>query len=307
MGMWLAFEAGRLAVRNFPRRFFLALSAAAADLGFYLFHGFRKRSIQNLTLALGDQLDSREIPAMVRSYLRNFFRAFVEIGFAFEASPEQIQTEIPVRGREHLEAALAKEKGAIALSAHLGNFFLLGTRLAAEGYPTYVLVNTSRDERLAQLRAQYRLKIGQKTIHARPRQQASRELVQVLRRNEVAIVIADEYRSGRGIYVPFFGRTVIARRGPATLALRTGAAVVPSYLVRDPSGELRLIIEPEIELSRTGDIKTDVMENTLRFTQWVERTVRSYPNQWNWMTVHWQQAPPNSFVEKEHRCEGVAH
>ena len=307
MGMWFAFEAGRLAVRNLPRRLFLVLSAAAADLGLYLFHGFRKRSIQNLTLALGDQRDSREIRAIVRRSLRNFFRDFVEIGFALESSADQIRAEIPLRGRDQLEVALAKGRGVIALGAHLGNFFLVGTRLAAERFPTYVLINQPKNGRLSQLMDRYRLMVGQQTIHARPHRRASQELAQVLRRNEIAIVTADEYRSGNGIYVPLFGRTVLARRGPATLALRTGAALVPICLVREPDGHLTLIIEPEIELSKTGEIKADVRENTLRVTQWLERTVRSYPDQWNWMNVRWQPAPPVSLVEEEQRYERATH
>ncbi|MFQ5903006.1 MAG: lysophospholipid acyltransferase family protein [Candidatus Binatia bacterium] len=292
-GMWISLNVGRFAVRVFPRRLFLFLSEAIADLGFYLFHSFRKRSIRNLSLALGERLDAREI---VRRSLRNFFRDFVEIGFALEASPEEIRAEIPLLGREHLEAALAKGKGAIALSAHLGNFFLVGTRLAIEGYPTYVLVNPPKNGSFRDLLVQYRLKTGQRTIHSRPQRQAFDELLRVLRQNELAVVIADEYRSGRGVYVPFFGRTVLARRGPATLALRTGAAVVPIYLIRDPSGRLTLIIEPEIELLRSGKIKTDVRENTLRITQWLERIVRSYPDQWNWMNIHWQQASLGTLI-----------
>ncbi len=306
VGVWLGLKVGNLAVKIFPRRLFLFLSDVAAIIGFYLFHSFRIRSIRNLRLALGKRLEPREIAGIVQKSLRNFFRAFVEIGFALEASSEEIRAEILLLGREHLEAALAKGKGAIVLSAHLGNFFLVGTRLAIEDYPTYVLVSQPQDGRLQQLLDRYRLKIGQRTIHARPRRDASRQLVQVLRRNDLALVIADEYRSGDGIYVPFFGRTVLARRGPATLALRTGAAVVPIYLIRDPSGRLTLIIEPEIKLLRSGDIKLDVRENTLRITQWLERTVRSYPDQWNWMNIHWKQAPLSAVIEKEHHYEGLA-
>jgi len=304
MGMWLTFEIGKLAVKILPRRFFLSLSESIAQLGFYLFRSFRKRSIKNLSLALGEQLEAKEIREIVQRSLKNFFRDFVEIGLALKTSPEEIRSEIPMRGREYLEAALAKGKGTIILSAHLGNFFLLGTRLAIESYPVHVLVNQPPEEKISQLMDHYRLKIGQRTIHARPRRQASNELVEILRRNELAIVIADEYRSGNGIYVPFFGHTVLARRGPATLALRTGAALVPVYLVRDPAGRLTLIIEPEIQLIKSGRVKADVRENTLRITQWLERTVRSYPDQWNWMTVRWQPAP-SSVVEKEQRYEGV--
>ncbi len=262
--------------------------------------------MKNLALALGKQMAPKELARIVQGSLRNFFGAFVEITFALEAPAEQTRHEIPLHGREHLEAALAKGKGAIALGAHLGNFFLVGTRLAAEGYSTHVLINQPREGRLWRLLDRCRLEIGQKTIHARPRREASNELVQVLRRNELAVVIADEFRSGNGIHVPFFGRAVLARRGPATLALRTGAAVLPVYLVRDLNGRLNLIIEPEIELLRSERSKANVRENTLRMVQWLERTVRSYPDQWNWMNIRWQENTSGALLREEHRYRGIA-
>lgn len=293
------FSLGLLSIKILPRRLLLLFARAAADLGFYLFHRFRARSIRNLTLALGDQLDAREIASVVRGSLRNFFRAFVEVGLALETAPEEIRTQVPVLGREYLDAALAKGKGAIALSAHLGNFFLVGTRLSAEGFVASVLVNQPSNGYFGRLMDGWRLRVGQRTIHARPRRLAFRDLVQALRRNEITIVIADEYRSGSGVFVPFFGRTVLARRGPATLALRTGAALVPIYLIRRPDGELVLIIEPEIELARSGTIKADVRENTLRIAQWLEKTVSAYPNQWNWMNVRWHRASLGAAAGKE--------
>lgn len=289
LGVWLAFEGGRLAVRFFPRRFIFGLSRVLADLGFYLFRRFRRRSMSNLSLALGERHDEREIGATARASLRNFFRDFAEMALVLEAPPEKIRAEIALQGREHLEAALAKGRGVIALSAHIGNFFLVGTRLAAEGFPIYVLVKQAQNGRLSKLLDQYRLEVGQKTIHARPRRQAFRRLLQVLRQNGITMVIADEYRSGEGISVPFFGRPVTARRGPATLALRSGAVVVPLYLIREPGAGLKLIIEPELELARSGEIQSDVRENTRLFTQWLERVVRSYPDQWNWTTVRWHE------------------
>ena len=305
LGLGCTLRTGRWAVRVLPQGLLLSLPHAVAHLGFYLFPSFRKRSVGNLSLALGEELGPREMSHVIRRSLRNFLRDFVEIGLALEASSEEIRAGIPLRGRENLEAALAKGKGVIALSAHLGNFFLVGTRLAIEGYPVHVLVNQSENGYLPQLLDRYRLEIGQRTVHARPRHQAFHELVQVLRRNELAVVIADEYRSGSGIYAPFFGRTVLARRGPATLALRTAAAVVPVYMIREPSGRLTLMIEPEMELARSGEVQSDLRENTLRLTQWLEWTVRAYPDQWNWMNVHWKESSPGVLLEKKPAAKEV--
>jgi KDO2-lipid IV(A) lauroyltransferase len=167
----------------------------------------------------------------------------------------------------------------------LGNFFLIGSRLAVEGIPTFVLVNQPRDGRFAKLMDEYRLQVQQKTIHARPRSVALRELHEVLRGNQAVIMLADEYRKGSGIEVSFFGRPVIARRGPVTIALRTGAAIVPTCMVRQPDNSLKLVIEPELELERTAKGRNEIRENTIRITQWLERTVRAYPDQWNWTNI----------------------
>jgi Kdo2-lipid IVA lauroyltransferase/acyltransferase len=105
--------------------------------------------------------------------------------------------------------------------------------------------------------------------------------------------------------MPFFGRTVLARRGPATLALRTGAAVVPVYLIHDKNHGLKMIVESELDLIRTDKDKCAIRENTLRMTQWLEKTVRAYPEQWNWMNIHWQEDQDKAAVVKEQRVQGV--
>jgi KDO2-lipid IV(A) lauroyltransferase len=289
-GTWVGFKLGCLLANIFPRAWLYRFTDILASLGFHLFRGFRTRSIRNLIAAGGETWNLGPVHEIIRKSLQNFFRDFVEIAYALVVSSERLRAEIPFVGRQHLDTALAKGNGVIALGAHLGNFFLVGTRLATEGYgyTTWVMINQPRDSRFAQLMDDYRIKVRQKTIHARPRREALRQLGQVLGRNEIAVVIADEFRGNNGIHVPLFGRTVRARRGPATMALRTGAAVVPVYLIRDKSCGLKMIVEPELDLIRTDRGRNAVRENTLRITRWLETTVRAYPEQWNWMNIHWQ-------------------
>ena len=300
----VGFTAGCLGIRILPREWIFFLSDVLSRIAFVLLRGFRTRSLTNVRLALGHNLDETQAREIVRGSLRNFFRSCVEVGGALESSIEAFCAEIPISGREHLDAALAKGNGVIVLSAHLGNFFLIGTRLAGEGYTTHVLINQPKDLDLAKLLDHYRWQVRQRTIHARPRREALNQLNLVLRRNELAVMIADEYRKGNGVPVPLFGRTVQARRGPATLALRTDAAIVPVFMVRQSDDRLKLIIEPELELVRSGESQIAIRENTLHLTQWLEKTVRKYPDQWNWMNIRWSESQESSLVAKEQRLEG---
>jgi KDO2-lipid IV(A) lauroyltransferase len=307
LGVFFVLQAGGALLRVLPQRFSLFVAQRMADLSFVLIYRFRQRSVSNLRLAFGERIDSKKAVETARNSLRNFFRAFAEIGFALCRPLDAVREEIPMEGKEHLEKALDKGKGVIVLSAHIGNFFLLGSRLGAEGYATRVLVKpTYRDNaRFAALMDGYRARLGQKTIRARPRRRAARELIQALRRNELAVLIADEFRSN-GIEVPFFGKRVLARRGAVTLAMRTGAAVVPMSLLRETSGNLRLIVEPEIELVHTGNLSQDVVTNTLRLNAWLEKLIRAYPDQWNWMTIRWQETEPDVSCADERRTKRLA-
>jgi KDO2-lipid IV(A) lauroyltransferase len=287
-GVWTLLKAGQAIVMIFPAGLVSRLATLLADAGFFFAPRVRRTSVANLTRALGDEMEPSVLSRVARHSMRNFFLDMPEIGHALRIDRDRFRAEITVSGLKHLNAALAKGKGVIALGAHLGNFCLVGARLAAERYPVSVLVKPPRNSRIAGLMDDYRQKLGQKTVQARPRLQATRELIRLLRDNEIAVVIADEFRS-HGITAPFFGQPVAARRGPVTLALRTGAAVVPVYMYRQANGSLALTIEPELKLTWSGRLTEDIRSNTVLVTAWLERVVRAHPEQWNWMVVRWQE------------------
>jgi len=282
---WAAMTLGRLAARFLPRRWLFQVSDALAAIGYRCFSGFRTRSKTNITAVFGETMSALAIEEMARQSLRNILRSCAEVAIALEASDSELRGLVPLVGTEHLDAALAKGSGVLVLSAHLGNFFLVGSRLAIEGYPVSVLINPPRDSRLAKLLERYRLQIRLKAIQSRPRREALRTLQNSLRQNNITVVISDEFRRARGVEAAFFGRTVIARRGPATVALRTGAAIVPACMVRQRDGSLKLVIEPELELDRSGKGSAQIQENVARITRWVEEIVRAHPDQWNWMNI----------------------
>ena len=298
---WLRYRIGEYCLRGFvsllpliPRPWLVRLISLAARLTFVILWKYQRRMEENLTLAMREEFPSlEERKAIVWRAWRNFAQGVYETTCTLHSSKEGIRSMVAIQGEEHLKRALARKKGVIALSAHLGNFTIIGTRLAAGGYPFSVVVKHPRDQGFARLTDRYRASVGVTTISAKPRREAARQILRALRKNEVVLLIADEFKSG-GVEVEFLGRTAPAPRGPATLALRTGAAVIPMFSTRDTKDHLILRIGQEIDLIRTGDLQEDVRANVTLFTRHLEAVVRRYPEQWNWLGFHRDGRRPRS-------------
>ena len=302
---WLRYRIGEYCLRGFvallpwiPRCVIVPFIWLAARLTFVLLWRYRKRMEANLYAAMGKEFSTRESrKAIVWKAWRNFAQGVYETTCTLHSTKEGIRSTVAVRGEEHLKQALARKKGVIALSAHLGNFTIIGTRLAAGGYPFSAVVKHPRDQGFARLTDRYRTSVGVKTISAKPRREAARQILKALRRNEVVLLIADEFKSG-GVEVEFLGRTAPAPRGPATLALRTGAAVIPMFATRDAKDHLILHIGQEIDLIKSGDLQQDVATNASLFTSHLEAMVRRYPDQWTWLGFHRNGRKPRSEMGK---------
>ena len=256
------------------------MTSATARLTFAILWKYRKLMEENVSMAMSDQfLPVERRKTLARMAWRNFVWGLYETACALYTSTDAICATVAIEGEEYLKRALEKGKGVIALGAHLGNFTMIGPRLAAAGYPVSILVKQPPDERLSRLLDSYRAKAGVKTISAKPRRQAARQILGALRRNEVVIILPDAFKSGK-VNTQFLGAPVYIRRGPVTLALRAGAAVLPMCVTRDAEDRLTLRISPEIDLVKTGDLQEDVAANLALFTRHLEDMVRRYPDQW---------------------------
>ncbi|MGH7931471.1 MAG: lysophospholipid acyltransferase family protein, partial [Candidatus Binatia bacterium] len=266
-----------------PYRGLEIFTSGTARLAFVLMSKYRKRMQDSVARALREQVNSpAERDALVRRAWTNFARGILDTMAVMHMSKEQTIEFIAMEGEEHLKHALAKGKGVIALSAHLGAFTLIGPRIAAAGYPFSVVVKHPPDDRFAKVMNDLRAQIGVSTISARPRQEAVRGILKALRENGVVLVIADEFKSS-GVNTSFMGQKAAAPRGPASLALRTGAVTLPMFATRTPQGSVVLRIGPEMELVRHDDVEASVAETTKLFTHCIEEAIRSFPDQWNWL------------------------
>jgi KDO2-lipid IV(A) lauroyltransferase len=267
-------------IPNGMTRRFMRLMARAT---FIFMRGYRKRMAENIASVLAQEIpDPHERQKLAWRAWLNFAQGVLETARVMYFSREKIISTVVLEGEEHIQRALEKGKGVLALSAHLGSFTLIGARLAASGYPFSAVIKSPRNQRFAKLLDDCRRQIGIHTIAAKPRRQAVRGILQALRENRIVLIIADEFRSG-DVMVDFFGMKVPAPRGPATLALRTEAATLPMFAIRRSADRIVLMVDAPILPLRSDDLEASVVGTTALYTRRIEAAIREYPDQWNWI------------------------
>lgn len=264
-------------------------------LGFYLIPRHRRAAIRNISLIYGKEKPKEELRRMIQ---RTFIRASCfgwEVLYlhAHDLIGKEVEDLVKeVEGLEHLKKALSFGKGVIALTAHLGNFLVLGRKLASLGIPNTAIMRQMKDGKLEDMLINMRSSFGQRCIPKLPVSRAIKESIAWLREGKVLVIFMDQ-RSGKGVTVDFMGIPTPTPTGPAVFALKTGAKVLPIVNVENTNGFCKLIIGKEIPVIKTGDPKRDILENTARFNKVIEKYIRLYPDQWFWFHNRWKGVKVN--------------
>jgi KDO2-lipid IV(A) lauroyltransferase len=192
---------------------------------------------------------------------------------------------------ETVEEAHAEGKGIILVGGHLGNWELGGAYIAARGIGLDAIVRRMSNPLFDAYLNRTRSNIGMTIVHDAD---AVRRTPRSLRENRAVAFIADQgVRGLASTFVPFFGRPAKTPRGPAVFALRLGVPVIFGVALRQPSGRYRMHME-RIPVESTGDRDADVDAIVLRYTQTLERWVRTAPEQYFWHHRRWRRQPPDT-------------
>ena len=245
--------------------------------------------LKNLRIAFGSEKTEREIIELANACYRHLGKSLMEFIRLPGMTAEEICESVELRGAEHLDQALAQGKGAILLTGHLGNWELVGGRIAAGGYPLTVIARAQRDNALTGLLLATRESTGMKVYH---RGSAVKGALAAIRRNEFLGVLLDQNAGSEGVFVDFFGHLASTAAGAAVFALRTETPVLPSFGWRNPDDTHTAAIDPPVPLIRTGDHRHDVEANTARYTKIIEEKIRTHPEQWFWLHKRWKSRPP---------------
>ena len=278
-----------------------AIAAQVATLGYWPLRVRRAVVESQLAAAFPDWRQSA-VRRVARKAYEHLGRTAVEAALLPTLSHARVRAMFEGEGDwPVLERALARGRGVIVVTGHIGNWELAGAYIAARGVSVTGVVRRMTNPLFDRYLTATREQAGLAVIADDP----VRRVPRALRSGQVVALVADQGVKGMAsTYVPFFGRLAKTPRGPGVFALRLGVPLVVGTAIRLPSGKYRALVEP-VEVIDTGDRERDVDAVVARYTGVLERWVRQYPEQYLWHHRRWKRRPEHE-AELEEQAGGTA-
>ena len=273
-----------------PRGWARRAGAGLGSLAWIALPRLRRTGLRNLELAYPSMPLAERARLLHRLY-RSLGWQLAEFCRMPRYTRENTAGLIRYEGLESYVEARARGRGVLIVTGHLGAWELSSFWHSLMGYPMAMVIRRLDNPRVDRLVNSIRCLHGNRVLH---KDDFARGLLAAMRGGEtVGILMDTNMTPPQGVFVPFFGVEACTASGLARVALRTGAAVLPGFLVWEAS-ERRYVLHfgPEIPLTRTGDDDRDVIENTAHCTAAIEQYVRRYPDQWLWVHRRWKTRPP---------------
>lgn len=285
---YLGLRVAAAALALLPIHLAAPLGALLGHLAYFLAPSERQKTLASLATAWPERGET-ERRALARAAFRHLGRCIFELICVRQLDANVgAFIEWPQPDQAALDAALARKKGVLFISGHVGNWELLARRVALAGYPCQTIAKETSDPRLTEWVDAFRASANLKAIW-RGRPGAAKNMLRALKRGEILGLLIDQDTDVQSVWVPFFGHLAKTPRAAADLALRTGAAVMLGFCQRGPHGRYLLRMrELAVEAHDTAE------SLTARLTAGIEDAIRAHPEQWVWMHRRWRSPPPSS-------------
>lgn len=249
----------------------------------------REKAVASLTVAF-PELSHAERLALAEKTFRHLGRCALELACARRILPQlESFMEWPAADRACLEAVLARGRGVVFVTGHIGNWELMGWRVALAGFPVRAVAKELSDLRLTALAGRFRAQGGVQSIW-RGHQGAVRQILKALKAGELLTLLIDQDTRVQNVFVPFFGKLAATPRAAADFALRTGATPMVAWCHRKADGHYQITMK-EVAFESSGDGGLDALALTAALTRELEGAIRAAPEQWVWMHQRWKTMP----------------
>jgi KDO2-lipid IV(A) lauroyltransferase len=263
-------------------------SAAARGAGVVLRSLMSERRTmleRHLRRAHGPHLDGRALDREVRHAFSSYARYWME-AFRLPGTPaSELDAGMTWEGIEHMDAAMAAGRGAIVGLPHLGGWEFGGAWFASLGYRPTVVAERIEPPELYDWFVDLRKALGLTVVALGP--EAGPALLRALKANEVVGLVCDRDIPGSGVEVEFFGEKTTLPSGPATLALRTGAPILPAAIYFQGRRGHHGVVRPPVPVERTGKLRDDATRITQLLAHELEALIRVAPDQWHLLQPNW--------------------
>ena len=280
---YLFYRIGQFIAMHLPLKITYRIATFCSDLHYMVANKDRKYVKENLK-AIFPEKSNREIRRIRITMARNFAKYLVDF-FRFEKlDKEYTRKNVHIENINYFDEAISRGKGVIALSAHLGNWELGGVVVALLGYPFWIVALPHKEKKVNDF---FNFQRESKGIKVIPLGKAARKSLDILKENGLLALAADKDFTGKGVIMDFFGKPAIFPTGPAALSLKTGASIVPGFMLRNSDDTFTLRIEKPIEFTSTGNKELDMKGLMRQYIKIFEGYICKYPDQWYMFKRFW--------------------
>ncbi|MBJ6801694.1 lysophospholipid acyltransferase family protein [Geomonas propionica] len=228
---------------------------------------------------------------LARGVFENLGCGMVEVCKIYGGRGQQLIDAVEIRGMEHFEAAFAKGKGLIFITAHSGNWELLALAFGVRKHELSVVARRQDNPYLNRMVERIRKSYGNGLIY---KEGALRAMFSALKKREVVGLLIDQaVQSDWGILADFLGRPAWTMRMPSLIARKSGAPLLPAFMHREGNKSV-ITIHPEYRLSEAADPEVAAAEDANGLNRYIEDYVVRHPEQWYWVHKRWKNAPPTA-------------
>lgn len=275
-------------IGRIPRSRSFVVSSLLGRLFYLVDKKHRTIVLDSMARSFGDQMSPHKRKLLAKRVFMNAVQTVLEVGWSLSRDNQQLTPYFRIKGRSNIEEAHAKGRGVLVLTAHFGNWELLSVVGSMLDHPISVVYRPLDFKPLDRFFVRMRTRFGSKVI---PNRRALRQVMSALRDGNLVGLLMDQNVDWyEGVFVDFMGRRACTNKGLALLAMKTGAPVIPLFMVREKEGFVAEFLT-EIPFERTGDRTRDIDENTARYNEVIESFLRRHPDQWLWLHQRWKTRP----------------
>ncbi|MBU1125050.1 MAG: lysophospholipid acyltransferase family protein [Candidatus Omnitrophica bacterium] len=280
---YLRYRIGQTIAMSLPLRLAYAVAIFFSDIHYLWARHDRKVVLENLK-AIFPEENERSLCALRLSMFRSFAKYLADFFRFDKINAAYIKKNIRIENLHFIDEGLAKKKGVIIVTAHLGNWELGAAVMGMRGYQVSAVALPHTDTKTNDFFNHQRV---EKRVHVIAFGKAARECLASLEKNMVLALVGDRDFAEKGVTLPFFGKPTLFPEGPAAFALRTGASIVPGFMLRNPDDTFTLRFEKPIVVSTQADKHTAISRIITQYIVIFEEYIRRYPQQWFMFRKFW--------------------